>query len=567
MFALATFVVGFLLGWIVTWMLQRRLDDNLHDEIAKLQRELNDCRRELNRPQDGPQFTVVEDADTAATRSPGAVALLTEEAVQEPAPQAEEGEVAATVVETVEDENVQRQTAAAEEMTETAIEETAIEETEEFITEEAADAELAAQEEAADTRVDASAAAAVAAAAAEESPEQVPEIEAPPVPDIATAPEREGEVANLTVIRGIGPKFAETLNAAGITSYAALAETSAERLQEIVQPAAWQKVDFEDWIAQASALSRQRRRLQIGDELTRLEGIGPAYAQRLRAAGITTFSQLAESDEETLAGIIDAPAWQRVHYGDWIAQAKLAAAGDEAGLKTLQDQLFSRQGDNLDLIEGIGDRSLAALTDAGITTYAQLAETTPEQLAEIMSAAGVRRANFDAWIEEAKQRASGRRVSRGGRTRSAPAGATTVACPQDLDEIDGIGDTYEQRLYNSGIGTFWEVGMLPQDELREILEIQDFQAVDLEAMQASAKSLAESTNTAGQVWDGTEPDDFEILEGIGPVYERRLYEAGICTFAAMAQLSEERLAEICQAPANFAPDYARWLEQAREAIA
>ena len=233
----------------------------------------------------------------------------------------------------------------------------------------------------------------------------------------------------------------------------------------------------------------------------------------------------------------------------WIAQARLAASGDEAGLKALQDELFSRQGDdNLTLIQGIGKASADALQGAGIASYAALAAATPDQLSEIMSEAGVRRGNFDAWIEEAKMRAAGRRIARGGRTRSAPAGATAMPCPQDLGQVLGIGEVYEQRLYSVGVGTFWELSMIPQDELSEILEIQDFQDVDLESIQKQAKELAESTESMGRIWDGTEPDDFEVLEGIGEVYERRLYAAGICTFSALAELSVEKLTEICQAP-------------------
>ena len=61
----------------------------------------------------------------------------------------------------------------------------------------------------------------------------------------------------------------------------------------------------------------------------KIMGIGPAYATRLRASGITTYEQLAGSDEDTLTVIIGAPAWRRANYGDWIAQARLAAAGDD----------------------------------------------------------------------------------------------------------------------------------------------------------------------------------------------------------------------------------------------
>ena len=58
--------------------------------------------------------------------------------------------------------------------------------------------------------------------------------------------------------------------------------------------------------------------------------------------------------------------------------------------------------------------------------------------------------------------------------------------------------------------------------------------VDLAAIKADALRLANETDSAGRVWDGTPPDDFEILEGIGQIYERRLYSAGICSYESLA---------------------------------
>ena len=58
-------------------------------------------------------------------------------------------------------------------------------------------------------------------------------------------------------------------------------------------------------------------------------------------------------------------------------------------------------------------------------------------------------------------------------------------------------------------------------------------------------------------------EDFETLEGIGEVYERRLYEAGVCTWRKLAALSEDRLQEICQAPSWRKPNYAEWIAQAK----
>ncbi len=562
---LAAFIVGALLGWLVAWLLQKRLDDNLHDEVAKLQRELVDCQREKDKMQAASVAVAtvaadaVEDVSATATRSTGVALAVVDDAVAEP-------DVAQETIDEAEDAIVIVEATADEAVLETGVMETGVVETDVVEVEEeetvivlGAEGETTAAEELLDMLYP------------DEVEEPALETRAAMVAAIAetagtTEEFSEGRIDDLTLIKGIGPKFAETLNTAGITSYAELANTPAEKLEEIVQPAAWQKVDFEEWIAQSSALSRQSRRMQIGDDLTRLEGIGPAYAQKLRAAGITSFAQLAASDEESLAGIIEAPAWRRVAYPAWIEQAKLAAAGDDAGLQELQDRLFSRTGDNIGLIQGIGATTLAALNEGGITTYAQLADATPERLGEILSAAGVRRGDFDAWIAEAKQRSAGKRVSHGGgRTRAVPEGASINTCPQDLGRIEGIGETYEQRLYAVGIGTYWEVGMLSKDDLTEILEVKAFQGVDLDEIQSSALSLAQETGSMGRVWDGTEPDDFETLPGIGEVFEQRLYDAGICTFAALAQLTEERLQEICQAHPNFAPNFTLWLERAREA--
>lgn len=44
------------------------------------------------------------------------------------------------------------------------------------------------------------------------------------------------------------------------------------------------------------------------DELLRVDGIGPAYAAKLNAAGITTLSGLVEAGPERVAAIVELPA-------------------------------------------------------------------------------------------------------------------------------------------------------------------------------------------------------------------------------------------------------------------
>jgi len=136
-----------------------------------------------------------------------------------------------------------------------------------------------------------------------------------------------------------------------------------------------------------------------------------------------------------------------------------------------------------------------------------------------------------------------------------------IRCPQDLSRIDGIGTVYEQRLYKVGIGSYWDVARAGNDFLKDVLgTLVD---VDLATIKAHALRLAETTGTMYYSWDGTAPDDFESFPGIGEVYESRLYEAGICTYEALAGCTVEQLQAICRAPEMRRPPYTEWISRAR----
>jgi Helix-hairpin-helix domain len=78
------------------------------------------------------------------------------------------------------------------------------------------------------------------------------------------------------------------------------------------------------------------------DELERIEGIGPKIAAALRSSGITTFARLSTAGETELraslsfAGIRLAPS-----VATWGEQARLLAAGNEAGFLKLTNQLVA----------------------------------------------------------------------------------------------------------------------------------------------------------------------------------------------------------------------------------
>jgi predicted flap endonuclease-1-like 5' DNA nuclease/peptidoglycan hydrolase CwlO-like protein len=152
-------------------------------------------------------------------------------------------------------------------------------------------------------------------------------------------------------------------------------------------------------------------------------------------------------------------------------------------------------------------------------------------------------------------------------------------CPQHLSEIDGIGTVFEQRLFEYGIGTYFEVANLSDDEFRKALKLDEIAKasktgskmlkIDFDAIRKDALRLAKETGTLGRTWLGGHPDDFEPIDGIGHVYELRLYNAGICTYEALIQAGPARLAEICQPPSSKRParlkaqvDYEGWIRQA-----
>ncbi len=70
-----------------------------------------------------------------------------------------------------------------------------------------------------------------------------------------------------------------------------------------------------------------------------IEGIGQKVSQYLDAAGITSFSQLATSNFETLKGILVANRLQFLDPSSWPQQAQLVVEGKMDELKTLQEEL------------------------------------------------------------------------------------------------------------------------------------------------------------------------------------------------------------------------------------
>ncbi len=88
--------------------------------------------------------------------------------------------------------------------------------------------------------------------------------------------------------------------------------------------------------AKAASLAKS-----AADDLTKIEGIGPAIRKLLAEHGIATFAALAASKPAAIEKIL-AAGGKRFNVADastWPQQATLAAKGDWAALKKLQDKL------------------------------------------------------------------------------------------------------------------------------------------------------------------------------------------------------------------------------------
>jgi small subunit ribosomal protein S2 len=162
-------------------------------------------------------------------------------------------------------------------------------------------------------KVAADEAAAVAAAEEAAAPEVVAE---EPAADAPAAPERKGDIEE---IEGIGPAFAEKLRGADVSSIDALLEKGAtpEGRSTLVEQTGIDAVRVLRWVNHA--------------DLIRVVGIGPEFAELLEASGVDSVPELAQRNVENLVTALtetnDARSLVRRVPGasevtDWIEQAK-----------------------------------------------------------------------------------------------------------------------------------------------------------------------------------------------------------------------------------------------------
>ncbi len=174
----------------------------------------------------------------------------------------------------------------------------------------------------------------------------------------------QGERTAVEQATGIKPVVAETRAeepAAPVvieperTPFQVAAEQPAAAEAAVAEPAVAQPAAAEPTVAEAAVAEPEDQQAPpekvetpspaiasappVIDDLEIIEGIGPKIAGVLKQAGVTSFAQLAGMDPARIDEILHAANMRLADPKSWPEQARLAAAGDQAGLKALQDRL------------------------------------------------------------------------------------------------------------------------------------------------------------------------------------------------------------------------------------
>jgi len=142
--------------------------------------------------------------------------------------------------------------------------------------------------------------------------------------------------------------------------------------------------------------------------------------------------------------------------------------------------------DDLTQLAGIGPKSAAALTAAGISTYEALSEANEPQIRHALYASDMLPpANVSSWPGQAayaargdwvglmkrNQKASSAKAPAASAAAPATAPAAPTAAPDDLTQISGIGPRLASILNRGGVTTYSQLEQMSPDELREIVAL------------------------------------------------------------------------------------------------
>ena len=267
--------------------------------------------------------------------------------------------------------------------------------------------------------------------------------------------------------------------------------------------------------------------------MTKINGIGPATARLLNENGITSFAQLADTDQNGLQQILETAGskFRLIDCSTWRHQSEFACKGDWSGLgrwysqqksesssetcqsastdcneQSMNEQTCttsSSKADDLTMISGIGPATAKLLRQNGITSFEQLRTVESKWFERLFKKSGDQFAslNWRTWNDQARFASVGdwnglrdwclsnnpsiETKTSSGKTRSTSNSSTagTVASsstPDDLTTISGIGPATAKILKKNGITRFGQIAAMSGAQLENIFASSGarFQLVD-----------------------------------------------------------------------------------------
>jgi len=122
-----------------------------------------------------------------------------------------------------------------------------------------------------------------------------------------------------------------------------------------------------------------------------------------------------------------------------------------------------------------------------------------------------------------------------------------------LIDINGIGPVYEKKLFDAGVYTFEDLSAMTPEQVIAIIKPEHWQDIDAAAWIAEAAAMARRSR----------PSALRSIDGIGVVYEKKLFDAGIYTFEQLAALTPDQVRDIINPEEWQKIEPESWIAEAR----
>lgn len=150
-----------------------------------------------------------------------------------------------------------------------------------------------------------------------------------------------------------------------------------------------------------------------GDDLTRIDGIGPFLEKQLNDIGIYKYEQISRWDGADIHQITQQIRYfpGRIEREDWVGQAHRLLQAQAQPIEHYENSnvnaIYPADPAALTIIEGIGPRIEVLLREIGINTWDDLAEANLAQLNDLLDRNNLNFHNPSTWTAQARLAAGG----------------------------------------------------------------------------------------------------------------------------------------------------------------